>query len=57
MDRANVLAGQVAVRPAPRLAYAVSIAWISKTLLEQHTATANIELRDKSKHTIIPIMP
>jgi hypothetical protein len=52
-DRADELAGQAAQLPPPRMANPVSIARMRKTVSEQHTAAANIELRAKGKHTIV----
>jgi ribonuclease HI len=56
-DRADELAGQAAELPPPRLANAVSIAWMRQTVSDQYTATANIELRETGKHTITPPPP
>jgi ribonuclease HI len=58
-DRADELAGQAAelLVPHPRLANAVSIAWMRKIVSEQSTTAANIELREKGKHTITPPPP
>jgi ribonuclease HI len=56
-DRADELAGQAAQLPPPRLANPVTIAWMRKTVSEQYTAVANIELREKGKHTITPPPP
>jgi ribonuclease HI len=56
-DRADELVGQAAELPPPRLANPVSIAWMRKTVSEQYTAAANIELSDKGKHTITPPPP
>jgi hypothetical protein len=56
-DRADELAGQAAELPPPRLANAVSIAWMRQTVSDQYTATANIELRETGKPTITPPPP
>jgi hypothetical protein len=56
-NRADELAGQAAELPPPRLANAVSIAWMRKTVPEQYTAAANIELRETGKHTITSSPP
>jgi ribonuclease HI len=56
-DRGDELAGQAAELPPPRLANAVSIAWMRHTVSDQYTATANIELRATGKHTITPPPP
>jgi hypothetical protein len=52
-DRADELAGEAVELPPPRLANAVSIAWMRKTVSE-YTASANIEYREKGKHTVAP---
>jgi hypothetical protein len=54
-DSADELAGQAAELPHPTLANPVSIAWMRKTVSEQYTASANIEPREKGKHTISPL--
>jgi hypothetical protein len=56
-DRPDELEGQAAELPPPRLANAVSIGWMRKTVSEQYTAAANIELREKGKHAITPPPP
>jgi hypothetical protein len=50
-------AGEAAELPPPRLANPVSIAWMRKTVSDQYTAAANIELSEKGKHTITPPPP
>jgi hypothetical protein len=56
-DRADELAGQAGELPPPRVANAVSIAWMRKTVSEKYTAAASIELSEKGKHTITPPPP
>jgi ribonuclease HI len=56
-DRADELAGQAVQLPPPRLANAVSIAWMRKTVSGQYTPAANIELREKGKQTVTPPPP
>jgi ribonuclease HI len=56
-NRAGELGGQAAELPPPRLANAISIAWMRKTVSEQYTAAASIELRETGKHTITPQPP